>query len=88
MPALHFPAKATATPGAVRASEDSPVLMNTSDARNAMLALIAESLQAIEDAAYVAREYYKKKGLADGVFTEADVAEFDAEGDEPEGEAA
>jgi len=86
MPQLHFPANRAATPGAAQCKSE--ITMNTSDARNAMLALIAESLQAIEDAAYVAREYYKKKGLADGVFTEEDVAEFDAEGDEPEGETA
>jgi len=75
MPQLHIPANSTAMPMAAP--------MNTSDTRNAVLALIAESLQGIDESMYVIREYVKKKGLSEGIFTVKDLDFFDGE-EEPE----
>jgi hypothetical protein len=68
MPKLHFPGPASPTPQALSIPET----------RNALLALIVESLQGIEESLYPLGEYFARKGIAEGVFTKEELEESEA----------
>lgn len=72
MPKLHFPEKPS----------PAPLGLNSSEVRNTLLAVISESLREIEGSMYIVSEYYKRRGIEDGLFTQG---EFD---EDEEGEIA